>query len=377
MRRLLAAAAVLLALVVPATGAAQLTVAIDPGHGGADTGAVGVLPPGTDTGLTPRTDAAGQTLIYEKDVTLDIAQRLAAWLRARGYPVVLTRTEDLAGGNRPYTTELADLRARTGIANRAGADLFVSIHENAFIDPAMRGSETYHYYLAGTPARALAVAIQQELLLRLGLPDRGVASAGFYVLKHTVMPAVLVEGAFLTNPGEAALLARPDVRETLAEGIGAGVDAYAHSDAAVVVGPNAAQGGPVFIRYRVTAGRFRRHADAVERLRALHRHGVDAVIRRRYTPSLKRTLFYVVTGQFAVLANARGQRDQLRRLGFPGSVGKAAGAVTAAAVAPPPTEGLAAAPPATAPAPEPAPAAPETVSTATAPAAPAPPPAVG
>ena len=336
MRRALAVAAALVVLVVPATGAAELKVAIDPGHGGVDAGAIGVLPPGTDTGLTPRTDAAGRTLIYEKDVTLDIAQRLAAWLRARGYPVVLTRTEDLAGGNRPYTTELADLRARVGIANRAGADLFVSIHENAFIDPAMQGTETYQYYLAGTPARALAVAIQQQVLLRLGLPDRGVASAGFYVLKHTVMPAVLVEGAFLTNPGEAALLARPDVRETLAEAIGAGVDAYAHSDAAVVVGPGPAQAGPVYIRYRVTAGRFRRRADAIERVRALRRKGLVSVIRRRYTPAVKRTLFYVVTGQFVVLDNARGQRDALRRLGFPASVGRAAAPVLPAAGQPPP-----------------------------------------
>ncbi|MDX6646496.1 MAG: N-acetylmuramoyl-L-alanine amidase, partial [Miltoncostaeaceae bacterium] len=309
LRSALATLAMALALATPAVAAAQLRVAVDPGHGGADTGAIGVLAPGTDTGLPPRTDDAGRTVIYEKDVTLDVAQRLAAWLGARGYPVVLTRTEDLAGGNRPYTTELADLRARVAIANRAGADLLVSIHENAFIDPAIRGTETYHYTLAGAPARALAVAIHQELVLRLGLADRGVASAGFYVLKHTVMPAVLVEGAFLTNPDEAALLARPDVRQSLAEGIGAGVDVYAHSDAPGLVGQPAPAAEPLFIRYRVTAGRFRRRADALERAAALRRRSVEAVIRRRYTPSLRRTLFHVVTGQFVFLDNARAQRD--------------------------------------------------------------------
>ncbi len=100
MRRL---ATLLISLVAawPAAAAAQPLVAIDPGHGGSDTGARGVLPPGTQTGMPERFDKDGQTMLYEKDVNLDVAQRLNAFLQARGYPTLMTRTTDLAGGDVP------------------------------------------------------------------------------------------------------------------------------------------------------------------------------------------------------------------------------------------------------------------------------------
>src|SRR5262249_52666393 len=98
-RRLaLAAALAALGLAAPAGALSRPAVAIDPGHGGKDSGAKGVLPPGTFTGLTPRFDRDGRTMIYEKDVTLDIALRLNGWLKARGFPTLMTRTKDLAGG---------------------------------------------------------------------------------------------------------------------------------------------------------------------------------------------------------------------------------------------------------------------------------------
>jgi N-acetylmuramoyl-L-alanine amidase len=366
----LALVAAALALSAAAPAAALPLVAVDPGHGGADTGAVGPLPAGTETGLPPRVDEAGQTVIYEKDVTLDVGRRLAAWLGGRGFPVLLTRNDDTGGGDLPYRGELEDLQARVAVANRAGAEMFVSIHENAFVDPAIRGTETYHFSRAGAPARALAVAIHEEVMLRLGLPDRGVQSAGFHVLKHTVMPAVLVEGGFLTNPDEAGLLARPEARQALAEGIGAGVADYVESDAPGLTGPAAPAAAPLYIRYRVTAGRFRRRADALARVAALRKGHMEAVIRRRYTPTVRRTLFYVVTGQFVFLSNARGQREALRAMGFPAMVGRAAGSAAAAAVGlPVPAGSAAAAPTATAP----VPAQPESAAPAAAPGAPAPP----
>jgi N-acetylmuramoyl-L-alanine amidase len=220
----LIAACVLLA--APAVAAAALPyVAIDPGHGGSDTGAVGRLAPGVATGLPARSDAQGAVL-YEKDVNLDVGLRLDAYLTSHGARTILTRHADLAGGDRPYTTEGADLRARTDIANEAGVDLFVSVHNNALSTTAS-GTETYHFYYSSAAARALAQDVQDEVVAALGLPDRGVRSAGFYVLRHTRMPAVLVEGAFMTNPREAALLADPAVRQRIAEAIGRGVERYA------------------------------------------------------------------------------------------------------------------------------------------------------
>ena len=230
MRRWLTLPVLVLAalLAVPAAAMAALPfVAIDPGHGGGDTGAVGYLPTGTQTGLPPRADAQGRTLLYEKDVNLDIALRLDAWLRAQGGRTLLTRTQDLAGGDRPYTTTGADLKARTDAANAARVDLFVSIHNNALpSNAAASGTETFHYYYSSAAARALATSVQREVLAALGLPDRGVKTAGFYVLRHSEMPAILVEGAFLTNSSDALMLADPNVRQRIAEAIGRGVAGY-------------------------------------------------------------------------------------------------------------------------------------------------------
>jgi N-acetylmuramoyl-L-alanine amidase len=221
----LLAAALAAGLIGAAQAGALPFVAVDPGHGGSDTGAVGSLPAGTATGMPPRIDDLGRTAIYEKDVNLDIAVRLDAWLRSRGARTIMTRTGDLAGGDRPYTSVGADLRARVDIANEAAAELFVSVHNNA-LSATSSGTETYHFYYSSAAARGLAQAVQAELVAALGLPDRGVKSAGFYVLRHTVMPAVLVEGAFLTNPSEALLLADPAVRQRIADAIGRGVERF-------------------------------------------------------------------------------------------------------------------------------------------------------
>ncbi len=225
--RLVTLLALLIALGAPAAAQAALPyVAIDPGHGGGDTGATGVLPPGTQTGLVPRADSQGRTVLYEKDVNLDIALRLDAWLRVNGGRTLLTRTQDLAGGDRPYTTEGADLRARTDIANEAGVDLFVSVHNNA-LGSTTSGTETFHYYYSSAASRQLAQDVQAEMVAALGLPDRGVKTAGFYVLRNTRMPAILIEGAFLTNPAEALLLADPLARQRVAEAVGRGVARFA------------------------------------------------------------------------------------------------------------------------------------------------------
>ncbi len=306
--RLLAIAGAIAAFAGSGSALASPLVAIDAGHGGADTGAVGILPAGTATGLPPRLDADGQMVIYEKDVTLDVSQRLNGFLQARGFPTVMTRTQDLAGGDVPYTTVTADLKARSDIANAVGARLFVSIHENA-LAATTEGTETFHFYYANPGARALAQLVHQEVVTALGLPDRGVKTAGFYVLKHTTMPAILVEGAFLSNPAEALVLADPNVRQRLAEAVGTGVVRYAEAGYDAIYGLDQHLTTP---RYQVNAGAFRKLGDARARYRMVRRKGFAAAIRSEFHPNLRRNLFFVVAGKFVSRENAVTLRDRMR-----------------------------------------------------------------
>lgn len=219
-------AAILIALGTAAAASALPVVAIDPGHGGADSGAVGVLAPGTVTGLEPRINAQLQPVIFEKDVNLDVANRLNAWLMARGFPTLMTRSTDNAGGDVPYTDVGTDLRARTNLANGRPAEIFVSIHQNSADTPAS-GTETYVRIGAPAPTQALAAAIQRSLVACLALTDRGVRERSFFVVRETTMPAVLVEGGFLSSATDVALLAQPDFRQKMAEAIGGAVWSYA------------------------------------------------------------------------------------------------------------------------------------------------------
>ncbi len=322
----LLAVAVVAAVCVSGTAQALPLVALDPGHGGRDTGAVGILPNGTDTGLEPRVNRKGQTVLYEKDVNLDVALRVSLALQARGFPTLLTRSTDAGAGDVPFPGTRKDLARRTEIANGAGAEIFVSLHENALAETTS-GTETFHFYVAQPESIALALAVHQEVVIRLGLTDRGVKKAGFYVLKHTVMPSVLVEGAFLTNPNEAQMLAQPEVRQAMAEGVANGVDRFTKG-LVVPSGPyGTSREVPVIapVKWWVTAGVFRTRREANLRRERLKRRGLDAVVRRRYVAHAGRPLNLVVTGQFIQLRNARGMRDRLRRLGFPGRIANAPG----------------------------------------------------
>ncbi len=220
-----------MAIVMTAVSAASALglpmVALDPGHGGTDSGAVGVLPLGTVTGLPPRADDRGD-LLFEKDVNLDVAQRLNGFLQGHGFSTVMTRNTDNAAGDVPYTTRDVDLKARTDIANAQAANLFVSIHQNSVkkigLWQFVSGTETYVHPTATAVSRAVALAVQQALVARLLLPDRTVKDANFFVLRNSLMPAILVEGAFVSNPTiDAVQLANPDIRQAMAEGIGTGI----------------------------------------------------------------------------------------------------------------------------------------------------------
>jgi N-acetylmuramoyl-L-alanine amidase len=172
-------------------------VVIDAGHGGRDPGAVGI------GGLR------------EKEVVLDISRQVAQILEQNGVTVVMTRQDDRTIGLAP----------RTQLANRVNANLFVSIHANAISmsRPDVNGLETF-YFRSG---QQLAQRIQQSMLRFFpNMRDRGVRRARFYVLRHTNMPAVLVETGFVTGRDDARMLANPTQRTRMAEAIAQGILQY-------------------------------------------------------------------------------------------------------------------------------------------------------
>src|SRR5437660_2065518 len=171
---------------------ASTTVVIDAGHGGFDHGGI-----------------PGQR-IPEKEMTLDVAQRLKGLLAASGYRVVMTRDSDV----------FVPLPTRVAIANSYQNGIFVCIHFNSAKRIGADGIETYFYSRDSLP---LASAIHYFVAGGAPSSNRGVRRRGYYVLRKTKIPAVLVECGFLTNPTEAAYAQTASYRQKLAEEIATGV----------------------------------------------------------------------------------------------------------------------------------------------------------
>lgn len=200
------------------------TIVIDAGHGGRDPG---------------NQNRALQ--LDEKVFTLDVALRLQRLLTAEGFRVIMTRTRDVA----------VPLDARAQIANRARADLFISIHFNAYKQASVAGAETYVMtprLQRSTPQaerdrgmRAtrfpanrhdrenalLGYHVHRALVTGLRAPDRGLKRFRYSVLREVDCPAVLVEAAFLSNPSEARRVANAAHRQRIATAVAAGVIRHA------------------------------------------------------------------------------------------------------------------------------------------------------
>lgn len=178
----------LVALVgLPLTASAQ-TIVLDPGHGGHDPGAVGCG-------------------IEEEDVVLDIALRTRDLLRADGYTVHMTRTDD----------RFISLSGRSSFSNDRGASRFVSIHANANAGTPATGTETFVYTSASSTSRDLGGKLQSEMISAWGLRDRGLKFANFSVIRRTAAPAALTETGFINNCGiDSARLANPSRRQEMA-----------------------------------------------------------------------------------------------------------------------------------------------------------------
>ncbi|KEI03072.1 N-acetylmuramoyl-L-alanine amidase [Clostridium botulinum] len=192
---------VILTIAVSSIPAKKIKVAIDPGHGGYDSGAVG--PNG----------------ICEKNVALAVALKLGKVLEQKGIEVVYTRTSDKCPWPSNKNTEL---QMRCDIANNAKADYFVSIHCNSADTSAATGIETY-YDRNRTNGIELARNIQNELIKQFGYKNRGIKPCGFYVVKNTNMPAVLVELEFISNGNREQVLNNSTYQQRYADSIAKGI----------------------------------------------------------------------------------------------------------------------------------------------------------
>lgn len=207
---------------IPGSPPALRVICLDAGHGG------------TDTGTQNR-----RLKLDEKALTLDVAQRVRRLLEAKGYRVVMTRSDD----------RFVELEDRAAFANRAKADLFVSIHFNAFPQPGVTGTETYILTRRGQRSTGAAKressdqvglpghradpwnavlghAIHRQLVGRLNTADRGLKFGRFKVLTLVNCPGVLVESGYLSNEAEARRIATPAYRADIAAGIVAGIESY-------------------------------------------------------------------------------------------------------------------------------------------------------
>lgn len=206
-------------------------IVIDPGHGGTD--------PGKQN---------ARLKLDEKDMALDVALRLRKILEQRGYRVIMTRTTDKRFANNPEV----DLPLRAEVANREGADLFVSIHFNAIDGDVARvyGTETYvmtpQFQLSTQPERdrsmvkeqypgnrqdaanaLLGFQLHRQLVADLKTSDRGYKRYRLAVLRPLKCPGVLVEAAYLSNDTEARRVATPEFRAQIAESVADGIGNYA------------------------------------------------------------------------------------------------------------------------------------------------------
>lgn len=181
-------------------------IIIDPGHGGEDAG--------TESPFKPK--------YQEKSLTLATSRMVRELLLQMGYQVQMTRNSDI----------FIPLKQRALIANEAGSALFVSIHYNSAPSKDANGIEVFYYLSEKDKARTdaskkLASTILAQVTKNTRAKSRGVKTANFAVIRETNMPAILIEGGFLTNQEEMQKIKDPDYVKQLALGIARGVDLYA------------------------------------------------------------------------------------------------------------------------------------------------------
>ncbi len=180
--------------IIPVKKTGKHYVVLDPGHGGADCGAL-------------------RNNINEKSITLDVSKRVESLLKKKGYEVIMTRNGD----------DTVSLQERVDISENYNPDIFVSIHVNSSNSESPNGLET-HYYKDNS--LQLAKTVHASMLNNIKAENRGLFKSKFYVINHTTAPAVLVEIGFLSNPSERAQLVTESRKQATAKAIAEGIDEY-------------------------------------------------------------------------------------------------------------------------------------------------------
>lgn len=201
------------------------------GHRSVDRGRIALALLACSIAVSAFVPADALQRIREKDLNLDISRRVRTLLAAQGVFVVMTRSSD----------RTVPLSARTSLANARRVDVYVSIHNNASRNRSASGTQVYHQVRGGA-SRVLGEAVRRELSRSPGLPStlharRGDHGDYYYVLRHTRMPSVIVEGAFVTNRREARRLATASFRQAIATSIARGILAYQRTLTAIPLPP--------------------------------------------------------------------------------------------------------------------------------------------
>lgn len=181
----------------------NVTIVIDPGHGGRDPGKVGV------------------NNCLEKDINLSISILLKEMLEQEGIKVIMTRQEDVGlYSESDSNKKRADLNNRVSIINSSGAQLAVSIHQNSFGEGYVKGAQVF-YYAKSEEGRKLAEMLQEQIKKTIGDGNHRKAKANdnYFMVTKTNCPLVIVECGYLSNPVEAELLLKKDYQAKMASGI--------------------------------------------------------------------------------------------------------------------------------------------------------------
>ena len=188
----------------------RYTVVIDAGHGGFDSGKVGI--DGT----------------LEKDINLLISQKLETLLSASDVQVLMTRTTDDGLYKETSSNKKSeDMVNRVSFMNQPSVDCVISIHQNSYPDPAIDGAQVF-YYVSSDSGKNLATFIQQELILKADpLNHRKIkANDNYFLLKNVAAPVVIVECGFLSSPEESKKLVDDTYQHKLAWAIHLGIMQY-------------------------------------------------------------------------------------------------------------------------------------------------------
>ncbi len=196
---------------LPPDALAGMTVALDPGHGGYDGGARA-----RDSGL------------WEKEITLQIAQKVEEILKAHGAKVVLTRREDVdlcEGSTASLTRKRRDLQARVSIALEAKADVLLSIHLNEYRARGESGPQVFYQH-GGDAGRLLSGVLQKAMIAELKPKRERAALAGDYFVLRSAIPSALVECGFISNAEEEKLLLTSDYQKQIGMALAKGLAEY-------------------------------------------------------------------------------------------------------------------------------------------------------